>query len=220
MPGGTALADLKITDVEALKRGLANLDAHLDAAAHYKRPVVVAVNKFFDDSQEELDTIVAHCEARGIPYAIADIFAEGGEGGKDLAAKVVAATEHDNGEFMPLYHTALPVEEKLNTIARNIYGADGVILTAAAKKKLAQFEAGGLTNLPICMAKTQNSLSDDGKLRGRPTGFKVTVRDFEIANGAGFLVALCGTIMRMPALPVEPNAKHIYLDENGCVQGL
>ncbi len=220
MHGGTALADLKITDVEALKRGLANLDAHLDAAAHYKRPVVVAVNKFFDDSQEELDTIVAHCEARGIPCAIADIFAEGGEGGKDLAAKVVAATEHDNGEFMPLYHTALPVEEKLNTIARNIYGADGVILTAAAKKKLAQFEAGGLTNLPICMAKTQNSLSDDGKLRGRPTGFKVTVRDFEIANGAGFLVALCGTIMRMPALPVEPNAKHIYLDENGCVQGL
>ncbi len=220
MHGGTALADLKTTDVEALKRGLANLDAHLDAAAHYKRPVVVAVNKFFDDSQEELDAIVAHCEARGIPCAIADIFAEGGEGGKDLAAKVVAATEHDNGEFTPLYPTTLSVEEKLNTIARNIYGADGVVLTAAAKKKLAQFEAGGLTDLPICMAKTQNSLSDDGKLRGRPTGFKVTVRDFEIANGAGFLVALCGTIMRMPALPIEPNAKHIYLDENGCVQGL
>ncbi len=220
MHGGTALADLKTTDVDALKRGLANLDAHLDAAAHYNRPVVVAVNKFFDDSQEELDAIVAHCEARGVACAIADIFAAGGEGGKDLAAKVVSATEQSSGDFKPLYDTALSVEEKLNAIACNIYGADGVILTLAAKKKLAQFEAGGLTNLPICMAKTQNSLSDDGKLRGRPTGFKVTVRDFEIANGAGFLVALCGTIMRMPALPIEPNAKHIYLDENGNVQGL
>ncbi len=220
MHGGTALADLKTTDVDALKRGLANLDAHLDAAAHYNRPVVVAVNKFFDDSQEELDAIVAHCEARGVACAIADIFAAGGEGGKDLAAKVVAATEQPCGDFKPLYDTALSVEDKLNAIARNIYGADGVILTLAAKKKLAQFEAGGLTNLPICMAKTQNSLSDDGKLRGRPTGFKVTVRDFEIANGAGFLVALCGTIMRMPALPIEPNAKHIYLDDAGNVQGL
>ena len=220
MHGGTALADLKNTDVAALKKGLANLDAHLDAAAHYKRPVVVAVNKFFDDSQEELDAIVAHCAERGIPCAIADIFSQGGEGGKNLAQMVVEAADKPSAPFKPLYESALPVEEKLNIIARSIYGADGVELTPAARKKLAQFEASRLTDLPICMAKTQNSLSDNGRLRGRPTGFTVTVRDFEIANGAGFLVALCGEIMRMPALPVSPNAMHIYLDNKGNVQGL
>ena len=220
MHGGTALADLKNTDVDALKKGLANLDAHLDAAAHYKRPVVVAVNKFFDDSREELDAIVKHCAERGIPCAIADIFSQGGEGGKDLAQMVVEAADRSSAPFKPLYESALPVEEKLNIIARNIYGADGVELTAAAKKKLAQFEASRLTDLPVCMAKTQNSLSDNGRLRGRPTGFTITVRDFEIANGAGFLVALCGEIMRMPALPVSPNAMHIYLDNKGNVQGL
>lgn len=220
MHGGTALADLKNTDVAALKKGLANLDAHLDAAAHYKRPVVVAVNKFFDDSQEELDAIMEHCAERGIPCAIADIFSRGGEGGKELAQIVVEAADRPSPPFKPLYESALPVEEKLNIIARSIYGADGVELTPAAKKKLAQFEASRLTDLPICMAKTHNSLSDNGRLRGRPTGFTVTVRDFEIANGAGFLVALCGEIMRMPALPVSPNAMHIYLDNKGNVQGL
>lgn len=153
MHGGTALADLKNTDVDALKKGLANLDAHLDAAAHYKRPVVVAVNKFFDDSREELDAIVKHCAERGIPCAIADIFSQGGEGGKDLAQMVVEAADRSSAPFKPLYESALPVEEKLNIIARNIYGADGVELTAAAKKKLAQFEASRLTDLPICMAK-------------------------------------------------------------------
>lgn len=135
----------------ALKKGLANLDAHLDAAAHYKRPVVVAVNKFFDDSQEELDAIVAHCAERGIPCAIADIFSQGGEGGKNLAQMVVEAADKPSAPFKPLYESALPVEEKLNIIARSIYGADGVELTPAAKKKLAQFEASRLTDLPICM---------------------------------------------------------------------
>lgn len=161
-----------------------------------------------------------HCAERGIPCAIADIFSQGGEGGKDLAQMVVEAADRSSAPFKPLYESALPVEEKLNIIARNIYGADGVELTAAAKKKLAQFEASRLTDLPVCMAKTQNSLSDNGRLRGRPTGFTITVRDFEIANGAGFLVALCGEIMRMPALPVSPNAMHIYLDNKGNVQGL
>lgn len=220
MHGGAALADLKNTDVATLKAGMANLDAHLDAAARYNRPIVVAVNKFADDAQAELDAIVEHCAARGIACAIADIFARGGEGGKDLAQLVVEAVQTPCAPFKPLYESALPVEEKLNIIARSIYGADGVELTPAARKKLAQFTTSHLTDLPICMAKTQNSLSDNGKLRGRPTGFTVTVRDFEIANGAGFLVALCGEIMRMPALPVSPNAMHIYLDNKGNVQGL
>lgn len=220
MHGGAALADLKETDVAALKAGLANLDAHLDAAANYKRPIVVAVNKFMDDSPEELDAITQHCKARGISCAIADIFSQGGEGGRELASQVVEAAATNSGPFIPLYESSLPVQDKLNIIARNIYGADGVVLTLAAKKKLAQFEEGGLKDLPICMAKTQNSLSDNGKLRGRPSGFTITVRDFEIANGAGFLVALCGNIMRMPALPISPNAMHIYLDDQGNVQGL
>ncbi len=220
MHGGAALADLKNTDVDALKKGLANLDAHLDAAANYKRPVVVAINKFFDDSQEELDAILEHCKERGVACAIADIFSEGGEGGRELAQLVVEAVDTPSPEFKPLYETNLPVIDKLNAIARNIYGADGVELTLAARKRLAQFEASGLTELPICMAKTQNSLSDNGKLRGRPSGFTVTVRDFEIANGAGFLVALCGEILRMPALPITPNATKIHLDENGNVIGL
>lgn len=220
MHGGAALADLKNTDVDALKKGLANLDAHLDAAANYKRPVVVAINKFFDDSQEELDAILEHCKERGVACAIADIFSEGGEGGRELAQLVVEAADTPSPEFKPLYETNLPVIDKLNAIARNIYGADGVELTLAARKRLAQFEASGLTELPICMAKTQNSLSDNGKLRGRPSGFTVTVRDFEIANGAGFLVALCGEILRMPALPITPNATKIHLDENGNVIGL
>lgn len=220
MHGGAALADLKETDVAALKAGLANLDAHLDAAANYKRPIVVAVNKFMDDSPEELDAIIQHCKARGISCAIADIFSQGGEGGRELASQVVEAAATNSGPFIPLYESSLPVQDKLNIIARNIYGADGVVLTLAAKKKLAQFEEGGLKELPICMAKTQNSLSDNGKLRGRPSGFTITVRDFEIANGAGFLVALCGNIMRMPALPISPNAMHIYLDDQGNVQGL
>lgn len=220
MHGGAALADLKNTDVDALKKGLANLDAHLDAAANYKRPVVVAINKFFDDSQEELDAILEHCKERGVACAIADIFSEGGEGGRELAQLVVEAADTPSPEFKPLYETTLPVIDKLNAIARNIYGADGVELTLAARKRLAQFEASGLTDLPICMAKTQNSLSDNGKLRGRPSGFTVTVRDFEIANGAGFLVALCGEILRMPALPITPNATKIHLDENGNVIGL
>lgn len=220
MHGGAALADLKNTDVDALKKGLANLDAHLDAAANYKRPVVVAINKFFDDSQEELDAILEHCKEHGVACAIADIFSEGGEGGRELAQLVVEAADTPSPEFKPLYETALPVIDKLNAIARNIYGADGVELTLAARKRLAQFEASGLTDLPICMAKTQNSLSDNGKLRGRPSGFTVTVRDFEIANGAGFLVALCGEILRMPALPITPNATKIHLDENGNVIGL
>lgn len=220
MHGGAALADLKETDVAALKAGLANLDAHLDAAANYKRPIVVAVNKFMDDSPEELDAIIQYCKARGISCAIADIFSQGGEGGRELASQVVEAAATNSGPFIPLYESSLPVQDKLNIIARNIYGADGVVLTLAAKKKLAQFEEGGLKDLPICMAKTQNSLSDNGKLRGRPSGFTITVRDFEIANGAGFLVALCGNIMRMPALPISPNAMHIYLDDQGNVQGL
>ena len=220
MHGGTALADLKVPNVDAVRAGLPNLAAHLDAAANFQRPVVVAINKFADDNEEELLAIREFCKDRGVDCAVADIFANGGEGGRELAEKVIAAADRPSPNFKPLYEVNIPVEEKIRTIATKIYGADGVELTPAARKKLALFESCGLTNLPVCMAKTQNSLSDNAKLRGRPKGFTITVRDFEIANGAGFLVALCGEIMRMPALPVSPNAMHIYLDDKGNVQGL
>lgn len=220
MHGGTALADLKVPNVDAVRAGLPNLAAHLDAAANFQRPVVVAINKFADDNEEELLAIREFCKDRGVDCAVADIFANGGEGGRELAEKVIAAADRPSPNFKPLYEVNIPVEEKIRTIATKIYGADGVELTPAARKKLALFESCGLTNLPVCMAKTQNSLSDNAKLRGRPKGFTVTVRDFEIANGAGFLVALCGEIMRMPALPRIPNATSIELDDDGTIHGV
>lgn len=220
MHGGTALADLKITDIPALVRGLGNLDAHLHSASLFNRPVVVAINKFEGDSKEELHTIIDYCEKKGVSCAVADIFAQGGKGGRELAEKVVEAAKRQSPPFKPLYEVSATVQDKVNTIATKIYGADGIELTAAAKKKLALFEACGLTSLPVCMAKTQNSLSDNPKLLGRPQGFTVTVRDFEIANGAGFLVALCGDIMRMPALPKMPNALNITLDTSGQIHGV
>ncbi len=220
MHGGTALADLKVPNVDAVRAGLPNLAAHLDAAANFQRPVVVAINKFADDNEEELLAIREFCKDRGVDCAVADIFANGGEGGRELAEKVIATADRPSPNFKPLYEVNIPVEEKIRTIATKIYGADGVELTPAARKKLALFESCGLTNLPVCMAKTQNSLSDNAKLRGRPKGFTITVRDFEIANGAGFLVALCGEIMRMPALPRIPNATSIELDDDGTIHGV
>lgn len=220
MHGGTLLDDLKITDVEAVKRGLTNLEAHLDAAKNFNRPIVVAINRFADDSEEELNAIRTFCANYGVECAVADIFANGGEGGKELAEKVVSAAAIQSPPFKPLYESRLPVEEKIEIIAKKIYGAAKIELTPAARKKLSLLASCGLSDLPICMAKTQNSLSDNGKLRGRPQGFTITVRDFEIANGAGFLVALCGEIMRMPALPKIPNALSIYLGEDGLIHGL
>jgi formate--tetrahydrofolate ligase len=220
MHGGTALEDLKTPDVNALKAGLENLAAHLDAAANYHRPVVVAINRFADDDNDELQAIRDFCATRNVSCAVADIFVKGGEGGIELAEKVVEACNQASPPFAPLYGDDLPLEEKIKTIATKIYGASGVDYTPAARKKLALFESCGLTNLPVCMAKTQNSLSDNGKLRGRPTNFRITVRDFEIANGAGFIVALCGEIMRMPALPKVPNACSIFVDEDGHIHGV
>lgn len=220
MHGGAALADLNIRDLDALQRGMDNLDAHLNSAALFGRPIVVAINKFEGDPQDELQAIRDFCSSKGVSCAVADIFAQGGEGGKELAEKVVEAAEIQSPPFKTLYDASSPVEENIRSIATKIYGADGIELAPAAKKKLALFEAGGLSSMPVCMAKTQNSLSDNPKLLGRPKGFTVTVRDFEIANGAGFIVALCGDIMRMPALPKTPNALSITLDSKGEIHGI
>jgi len=221
MHGGLA-ADDELTDPDpgAVERGLPNLEAHLDAAAKFGRPLVVAVNRFPTDTDEEIEVVRRFCEAHSIPCAPCTGFVDGGPGGADLADAVVEAANRSSPPLQPLYALEGSVADKVDTIARDIYGADGVVFTPAAGKKLDRIEKLGLSELPVCMAKTQDSLSDDPALRGRPSGFRITVRDLEIASGAGFLVALTGQLLRMPALPKRPAAEGIDVDENGDITGL
>ena len=222
MHGGVDKKNLDPADPEAVRRGMDNLEAHIESARYYGRPITVAINLFEGlDTAEEIAVVQERCAALGIPCAVANVFGKGGEGAKELAeivAKSIAMSAPQ--PFAPLYELDIPVQERMRTIARRIYGADDVTLTPAARKKLALMEKNGLTDLPVCMAKTQNSLSDNANLPGRPTGFTITVRDFEIANGAGFLVALCGDIMRMPALPKIPAACSIKVDATGNISGM
>ena len=222
MHGGVAKTELDAPDAAAVRRGLANLQAHIESARLYNRPVTIAINLFEAcDTEEEIAAVKELCVQMGVGCAVANVFGKGGEGARELAAIVAESMEGAATEpFKCLYELDIPVEERMATIARKIYGADGVVLTKAAQKKLALMAANGLTDLPICMAKTQNSLSDNAALPGRPTGFTITVRDFEIANGAGFLVALCGDIMRMPALPKVPSACAIKVDSMGNISGM
>ena len=222
MHGGVDKKNLDPANPEAVRRGLANLEAHLESARLYGRPVIVAINLFAGlDTAEEIAVVQELCAKLGVPCAVADVFGRGGEGARELAQLVTKCISTAKpAPFKPLYELSLSVEERMNAIARSIYGAAGVTLTPTARKKLALMEKNGLTDLPMCMAKTQNSLSDDASLLGRPTGFTVTVRDFEIANGAGFLVALCGDIMRMPALPKTPAACAIRVDAAGNISGM
>ena len=222
MHGGVDKKNLDPANPEAVRRGLANLEAHLESARLYGRPVIVAINLFAGlDTAEEIAVVQELCAKLGVPCAVADVFGRGGEGARELAQLVTKCISTAKpAPFKPLYELSLSVEERMNAIARSIYGAAGVTLTPTARKKLALMEKNGLTDLPVCMAKTQNSLSDDASLLGRPTGFTVTVRDFEIANGAGFLVALCGDIMRMPALPKTPAACAIRVDAAGNISGM
>jgi formate--tetrahydrofolate ligase len=219
MHGGAALDQLTTTDLPALDRGLQNLAAHLDSASQFERPVIVAINQFHTDTAEELATIQAFCQSRSVPCAIANVFAQGGAGATDLAETLLAHLPTAPAPLPFLYQSQAPVPEKLHAIATRIYGARSVQLTADASSRLQQLETAGLDTLPICMAKTQNSLSDDPHQLGRPTDFDITVRDFEIANGAGFLVALTGTMMRMPALPKLPAAESIDLSADGRILG-
>lgn len=222
MHGGVAKTELDPPNAEAVRRGLANLQAHIESAKLYNRPVTVAINLFEAfDTEEEIAAVKELCAQMGVGCAVANVFGKGGAGAQELATIVAESMEGAAPEpFKCLYELDVPVEERMATIARKIYGADGVVLTKAAQKKLALMAANGLTDLPICMAKTQNSLSDNATLPGRPTGFTITVRDFEIANGAGFLVALCGDIMRMPALPKVPAACAIKVDADGNISGM
>lgn len=220
MHGGVALAELAHPDAKAVERGLSNLAAHLDAAAAFAKPVIVAINQRGEDAEDELALIHKFCLARGVACSTANIYAHGGDGGTDLAKKVMAATAAPGEHLKQLYELNATVEEKIGVIARAMYGATGVTFTAEAKTKIQRATKDGFGVLPICMAKTQNSLSDNPKLLGRPRDFQITVRDIEIAAGAGFLVALTGDMVRMPGLPERPSAEKIDVDESGRILNL
>lgn len=220
MHGGVAQEDLTKPDVAAVERGLDNLAAHIAAASQFDRPIVVAVNQFTADTTEEIDAVHRFCAAQGVTSATANVFGEGGKGAVNLAEKVVTAAAEESKPLPMLYEVTQPVEEKLHAIATRVYGAEGVTLTETAKEKLVSLTKSGHATLPLCMAKTQNSLSDDATKLGRPRAFHITVRDFEIAAGAGFLVALTGQMMRMPALPKIPAAERVDVDAAGHIVGV
>jgi formate--tetrahydrofolate ligase len=220
MHGGVELGALKDSNPAAVERGLDNLAAHLDSAAHFGKPTVVAINQFGTDTPDEIKVVHDYCGGRGVPCATADVFGAGGGGAIDLAQKVVAAAAQPATPLKTLYPLEWSAERKIKQIARIMYGADDVNILPAAAAKIKKANKLGYGRLPICMAKTQDSLSDNPKLRGRPRGFTLTVRDIEIAAGAGFLVALTGEIVRMPGLPERPAAERIDVDQDGRIVGL
>ena len=218
--GGVARADLQEENVEALKKGIVNLKTHIENMRKYNVPVVVAINKFHTDTDAEIAFIKEFCEEMQVPVSLAEVFAKGGEGGMDLAEKVCAVIDEGKADFAPLYDEKLPIKEKLNTIAKEIYRADGVIFTAAAEKAIKDIESLGKDKLPICVAKTQYSLSDDPTKLGKPENFTMTVREVKLSAGAGFIVCLTGDIMTMPGLPKVPAAYKIDVDSDGKIDGL
>lgn len=218
--GGVPKAELSGENLEALKKGIVNLEKHIENLQKYKVPVVVTLNAFVSDTQAELDYVKQFCEARGCEFALARVWENGGEGGRELAEKVVATLETRESHFEPLYPDNLSLREKIETVAREIYGAGSVSYAPAAAKALDRIESLGFAGLPVCMAKTQYSLSDDAKLLGRPEGFNVNIREVYVSAGAGFVVAITGAIMTMPGLPKKPAAEGIDVDENGMITGL
>ena len=219
--GGVAKQDLNEENLEALKKGIVNLDKHIENMHKYGVPVVVTLNSFISDTQAEYEFIKEHCESLGCEFALANVWAKGGEGGIELANKVLETIEKKESNFAPIYSLDLSLEDKINTIAKEIYGASHVTFDSKAKKELARLEELGFAKLPICMAKTQYSLSDDASLLGRPENFDVNVREVYVNAGAGFVVVLTGKILTMPGLPKKPAAVGIDFDEeNNKITGL
>ncbi len=218
--GGVPKDKLTEENLEALEKGVVNLKAHIENLHKFGVPVVVAINRFHTDTDAELALVEKVCTELGAEFSLAEIFAKGGEGGTDLAQKVCAVIEKGKADYKPLYDTALPVKDKIAKIAKEIYRANGVIYTAQAEKALREIEALGKTDLPICVAKTQYSLSDDPKKLGKPENFEITVRDMKLSSGAGFIVVYTGDIMTMPGLPKKPAAFSIDVDNEGNISGL
>ena len=215
--------DLKSENIETLKKGLVNLERHIESMQKYHVPVVVAINKFITDTDAEIKEIEKFCNAKDVEVALCEIWEKGGEGGKELVDKVISAVEKNEKseeKFSPLYELELPIKEKIEIIAKEIYGADGVKFMPKALNNIKKYEEYGYDKLPVCISKTQKSLSDNPKLLGRPTGFEITINEIRLSAGAGFLVAMAGEIIDMPGLPKKPSAELIDIDENGVITGL
>ncbi len=217
--GGIPKTELGTENLEALKTGIINLGVHINNMHKFGVPVVVAINRFATDTDSELEYIENYCQGLGADFALAEVFTKGGSGGIELAQKVVAATEK-NSCFKPIYDDNLSIKDKIKTIATQIYGADGVEYTTTAEKSLADIEKLDTSKMPVCIAKTQYSLSDNPQLLGKPENFKITVRDISLSNGAGFIVVYAGNIMTMPGLPKVPSAEKINVDSKGKITGL
>ena len=218
--GGVPKDELSQENIDALSKGIVNLEKHIENLKKFGVPIVVPLNRFVTDSEAELTFVKNFCEERDCEFALAEVWEKGGEGGLELAEAVLRTLENKESRYAPLYDTALSIEEKIETIAKEIYGAGSVSYSPAAKKAIARITDLGYGNLPICMAKNQYSLSDDPKKLGRPSGFEVTIREVYVSAGAGFVVAITGTIMTMPGLPKHPAAERIYVDETGKTVGL
>ncbi len=218
--GGVAKADLQTENIQALEKGIVNLQVHVENMQKFGVPVVVAINRFHTDTEAEIKVIEDFCKNMGVEVSMADIFAQGGNGGIDLAEKVCKTIETKKSDFKPIYDEKLSIKEKLEIIAKEIYRADGVVFTAAAEKNIKEIEDLGFGNIPVCVAKTQYSLSDDQTKLGKPENFKITVRELKLSAGAGFVVALTGNIMTMPGLPKKPAANNIDCDNDGNITGL
>jgi len=218
--GGADVKNLSTENLKALDKGFANLERHVENVRKFGVPVVVAINRFPTDSVAELDLIAERCRRAQVKVALSEVWAKGGEGGIALAEAVLNTIAGEPSAFHPLYPVELSIKEKIATIAREIYGADGVDFTSEVENTIRQYVKLGFDKIPICMAKTQYSFSDDPALLGRPTGFRITVRELRVSRGAGFLVAITGEIMTMPGLPKEPSAEKIDVDSDGKISGL
>lgn len=218
--GGVAKADLGKENMEALQKGISNLEKHMENLQKYGVPVVVTLNSFLTDTEEEISFIREFCEKRGCEFALSQVWEKGGEGGIALAQKVLETLENKESHFHVLYEDSLSLKDKIETVAKEIYGASGVSYSPAAEKQMKQLENLGFGVLPVCMAKTQYSLSDDPELLGRPRGFTMNVREMYVSAGAGFVVVLTGAVMTMPGLPKEPAALHIDVNRDGVITGL
>ena len=218
--GGVAKADLNNKNLEALKKGIVNLEKHIENLQKYGVPVIVTLNSFITDTKAETDFVENFCRERGCEFALSEVWEKGGEGGIALAEKVLETLETKESNFKVLYDDSLSLKEKIETVAKEIYGADGVTYSAAADKELKRITELGMGNLPVCMAKTQYSLSDDATKLGRPSGFTINVREVYVSAGAGFVVAINGSIMTMPGLPKKPAAFEIDINEDGIITGL
>ena len=218
--GGVPKSDLNTENLEALKKGISNLEKHIENVQKYNVPCVVTLNKFITDSEAELAYVKEFCEARGCEFALSEVWEKGGEGGVALAEKVINTLETKESNFKPLYEDNLSIKEKIETVAKEIYGASGVTYDPAALKAITRIEELGYKELPICMAKNQYSLSDDPTLLGRPENFTINIREVYVSAGAGFIVAITGTVMTMPGLPKQPAAERIDVNADGIITGL